>query len=159
MRDRGRDMYTRWGLRLYSVNIVRVVASGGRKRGDGADHVLGSWEILPVPTVADLQTLTQIVSASQIREQGTVIVSGISGAYTEDTLMGRGGDGNPIPAGEAVYYELVFNAPRGGGSNQRRRLTPSSAPSYDAVKAEWSIVLQVSYGGRDRAGIPRDGAT
>lgn len=157
MRDRARDMYARWGLRLYSVTIVRVRATGGHRRGDGPDQVVGSWEVLPVPSVLDLQTLTQIVSPSQIREGGTVLVTGISGAYSEDTLLGRGSDGTSVPPEEAIFWEIMFNDPH-GRSNTRRRMVADGAPTYDGIKAEWSLTMHRQHSDRSRQGIPRDGA-
>jgi hypothetical protein len=156
MRDRGRDMYARYGLALYGVRILWVASVGGRRRGDGVDDVLRSWEILPVPKVLDLQSLTQIVTPAQIRESGTVVVSGISGSYSEDMLMGRGTDGQPPASGEAVQWELVFADPFGRVSGRRRMVT-HSAPTYDGSRAEWSIILTRAYQGRSRQDVPRDG--
>lgn len=158
MRDKGRDMYARYGLRLYAVRIVRVRAVGGRKRGDGADEVVNAWEILPVPTVADLSTLTVIVTPAQMREAGSLVLSGISGAYSEYQLSGRGPDGSAVPAGESVFWEIAFQDPRGRAS-ARRRMIPDSAPSYDPSQAAWSVVLRRQYDGRNHDGTVRDGGT
>ena len=156
MRDKGRDMYARYGLSLYAVRIVRVRSIGGRKRGDGADEVVGAWDILPVPRVADLNTLGVIKSPTQLREAGSVMLSGISGTYTENMLAGRGSDGSAIPLGEAVFWEIEFQDPHGAGST-RRRMIPDSAPNYNAATAEWTVVLRRQYDGRNRDGTARDG--
>lgn len=151
-------MYARYGLRLYAVRIVRVRSTGGRKRGDGADDVVGAWDILPVPNVADLTSLTMVVSPTQLREAGSLLLSGISGAYSEHTLAGRGNDGTPIPPSEAVYWEIAFQDPL-QRTSMRRRMIPDSAPNYDALQGAWSVILRRQYDGRNHDGTARDGGS
>ena len=151
MMDKARDLLARAGLRPYVVSIIRTRASGGRRRGDGVTDVVREWRILPTPKLADLTTLQEIVAPDQVREQGSVLLSGISLSYSEDVLLGRGSDGSPIPADEAVFYEVRFVA----GNGQRRRFVPSSAPSANGTDASWSIMLTRVPVDRDRRGVPR----
>lgn len=151
MWDRARDLMSRAGLRPYSVTIVRARATGQRQRGDGPTEVVGEWPILPTPLVGDLTAITEMLAADQLREQGNILLSEISLAYTEAMLLGRGASGDPIPSGEVVFYEIKL-LDGSGRETQRRRFVPDSAPSYDATKAMWSVNLKRSPWDRDRGG-------
>lgn len=152
--DRGRDMVARAGLRPYSVCIVRVRSAGARRRGDGVTDVVQEWPILPVPKIGDLSGLSEVVNADALREVGSVLLSEISLTYTEDTLLGRGPDGSPVPADEAVFYEIRFSG-AGGGPAQARRFVPASAPFCDPARGQWSLTLARAPVDRDRQLRPR----
>lgn len=147
--DRGRDMLARAGLRPYAVRIVRA-RSGGRRRGDGPSDVVKVWKIKPAPKVVDMAGLQEVLSADQLRELGTVMITGISRAYTEDMLLGRGEDGSPIPPDELVFYEIEYLSitPR-----QRRRFVVNGAPFYRPETAEWVVTLARAPVDRDRRGV------
>jgi hypothetical protein len=148
--DRGRDMLARAGMRPYSVRIVRARTVGGRRRGDGVSDIVRVWKIRPSPKVMDMSGLQEVLSADQLRELGTVMITGISRAYTEDVLLGRGEDGSPIPNDEIVFYEITFLSvtPR-----QHRRFVVSAAPFYRAETAEWVVTLTRAPVDRDRRGV------
>lgn len=152
--DRARDMKARAGLRPFSVCIVRVRSNGARRRGDGVSEVVAEWPILPTPKLGDLTGLQEIVSADQLREVGTVLLSEISLAYTEDMLLGRAADGSPIPSDEVLFYEVRFEGV-GGIGGQRRRFVPASAPSPNPERSEWTMTLARAPVDRDRRGGPR----
>lgn len=152
--DRARDMYSRLGLRPYAVAIVRVRSIGARRRGDGPPEVVAEWPILPTPKLGDLSGLTQILNPDQLRELGTVQLSGISHEYTEDMLLGRGPQGLAIPPDEVVFYEVRW-LDANGVPTQRRRFVCSSAPSYRPESAEWVVTLTRAPVDRGRDGIPR----
>lgn len=154
MWDRARDMKVRAGLRPYSVSIVRVRSNGARRRGDGVSDVVKEWPILPVPKMGDLTAVQEIVSADQLREVGTVLLSEISLSYSEDVLLGRGPDGSPVPADEVVFYEVRF-LDAAGRETQRRRFVPASAPFARTETAEWTITLARAPVDRDRRGGAR----
>lgn len=152
--DRARDLKARMGLRPYRVTIVRARAAGMRARGDGPLEITGSWPILPVPKVGDLTALTEILSADQLREVGTVVLSEISLAYSEQVLLGRGERGEPIPPGETVFYEIA-HLDGGGRVTVRRRFVRASAPYAKSESAEWVINLMRAPWDPDAAGVLR----
>lgn len=154
MWDRARDLKARAGLRPYQVTIVRARAAGMRQRGDGPTEVTGEWPILPVPKVGDLTALSEILSADQLREVGTVVLSEISLQYSEHMLLGRGQDGAPIPNGETVFYEIAYLDGH-GRVTVRRRFVRSSAPYARPESAEWVINLTRAPWDRDAAGVLR----
>jgi hypothetical protein len=147
-------MYSRAGLRPYSVTIVRARATGQRQRGDGPTEVVGEWPILPTPLVGDLTSLTELLAADAAREMGSVQLSEISLAYTEDMLMGRGESGAPIPNGEVVFYEVRM-LDGTGRDGPRRRFVAASPPNLDTARAMWSVMLMRAPWDRDRHGTLR----
>jgi hypothetical protein len=152
--DRARDLKARAGLRPYSVTIVRAQSAGMRARGSGPTEIVGEWCILPVPRVSDLTALTEVLAPDQLREAGTVVLSEISLAYSEQVLLGRGEGGEPIPRGETVYYEIAL-LDGAGRVTLRRRFLAASAPYAKAETAEWVINLVRAPWDRDADGTPR----
>lgn len=152
--DRARDMEVRAGLRPYTVSIVRARATGMRSRGDGPTDVVAEWCLLPTPKIADLSGISEILDADQLREQGTVMLSGISRSYSEDMLLGRGPKGDPIPHGETVFYEIRY-LDISGRVTQRMRFVGASRPSANVERAEWTLTLQRAPWDRDRSGVLR----
>ncbi len=152
--DRARDMEVRAGLRPYTVSIVRARASGMRSRGDGPTDVVAEWKLLPTPKVADLSGIGEILDADQLREQGSVMLSGISRSYSEDMLLGRGPTGAPVPAGETVFFEVRY-LDIAGRVTQRMRFVAASRPSANVERAEWTISLQRAPWDRGRDGVLR----
>lgn len=152
--DRARDLKARAGLRPYRVTIVRARAAGMRQRGDGPTEIVDEWVILPVPKVGDLTALSEVLSPDQLREVGTVVLSEISLAYSENVLLGRGESGDPIPNGETVFYEIAY-LDGAGRVTVRRRFVRSSAPYARPETAEWVINLTRAPWDRDAAGVLR----
>lgn len=150
--DRLRDLMTKFGLRPYKVRIIRVKWSGGQ-RGVGAASVVGEVHILPTPLISDLTGLQEIVQPVGLDEIGTILLSEVSGTFTEDDLMGRGSDGSAIAADDEVFYEIEFPRPDGKAST-RRRFTVNSAPHYYAGKLQWQVRLDKAHEDRDRSGDP-----
>lgn len=153
MWDRARDMKARAGLRPYRVTIVRA-RSAGRSRGDGPTEIVREWPILPRPVVGDLTAIGEMISPDQLRESGTIVLSEISLAYSEMVLLGRGERGDPIPAGERVFYE-VAHLDGLGRVSVRRRFVHSSAPYAKTETAEWIIVLTRAPWDRGADGVLR----
>lgn len=150
--DRARDIYTQFGLRPYLVRMVKTRWSGGR-RGIGTEEVLSEELILPTPLVSTLNSLDAEVSPIGNIEQGGIKVEQISSiCYTEDMLMGRDADGEPVPRDQQFYYEIEML----GQSSIKRRFTPAGAPSLDASKFQWVIELTKSNENRTRDGTPED---
>lgn len=154
MWDRARDMYSRAGLRPYRVSVVRARATGQRARGDGPTEVVGEWPILPTPKIGDLTGLSEVLQSDQLREMGTIMLSEISTTYSENLLKLRGESGSPIPPGELAFFE-VCHLDAAGRVTSRRRFINASAPSHDAVRAQWSIALVRAPWDRDSAGTLR----
>lgn len=152
--DRARDLKARAGLRPYSVTIVRARSAGMRARGSGPAEIVGEWPILPVPKVSDLTALTEVLAPDQLREAGSVVLSEVSLTYSEMVLLGRGEAGDPVPRGEAVYYE-ISQLDGAGRVTVRRRFVLGSAPYAKTETAEWVITLVRAPWDRDVDGTPR----
>lgn len=149
LEDAMRDIDAALGFRPYSVHIVHMRWTGDTV-GLGAEQVVGQFEILPVPSVGDLGGLVRQLTPAQIEEVGTVLLSGVSGAYSEDQVTLRPAGGGGLPRNEAAFYEIRF---RGGA---RRRFTVANAPGFNSDRMEWAITLRLFQGQRDRAtGAPR----
>lgn len=153
MWDRGRDMYTRSGQRPYEVLIVQARATGAR-RGDGPTDVINEWKILPTPKIGDLSGLVETLSADQLREMGTVMLSEISLRYSESVVNCKGEGGKAIPVGELVFYEVRYLDSH-GRVTLRRRFVPSSPAFADAGRGQWSLNLVRAPWDRDAVGVLR----
>jgi hypothetical protein len=142
--DSLRNLRSKFGLRPYTVSLVRVRWSGGY-RGNGVDEVVSTLQILPTPTVSGVSTMGTVVEATGTAEEGTVYVSDISGRFTEDQLSPA------LAQDEDMFWEVVLvqgNAPR----PIRRRFTANATPSFDAEQLAWSVSLSRVQFDRSRDG-------
>jgi hypothetical protein len=149
--DQARDVRVELGLRPYVVRMVRTRWTGGA-RGRGQEVVTSVQPILPVPKVSDLTALTEVLTSVGVSEQGGVMVTEISGAYTEDQLLGKQPGGVLPERDEKFYWEVEYVGPGGG---ELRRFTVRGAPTYLAEKFQWTVQLERADQGRSRAGEPR----
>lgn len=152
--DRARDLYSRAGLRPYTVTIVRARYAGMRARGDGPAEILGEWPLLPTPKVGDLTGLGEVLDADQLRESGSILLSEVSLSYSEDILLGRGPNGDPVSPAETVFFE-IRNLDIAGRATCRSRFVAASKPYSDTTRAMWSIMLARAPWDRDRGGVLR----
>lgn len=148
--DSIRDLYVQFGLRTYLVSIIRTGWTGG-KRGMGVEYVKEEIEVLPTPRLSTLDSVTEILQPVGLDEIGYVMLSEISGRYTEDELLGRIKDGIPLGKDEQVFYEIHFPQ-KDGNPGIRRRFLIRAAPFYSAERLQWSIQLQRAHEDRTRAG-------
>jgi len=151
--DGARDLFTQFGLRPYVVRMIRTRWTGD-PRGDGNEYVEHIRDLLPTPKLVDMSSLSEVVLAIGTDETGSVMLTEISGRYTEDELRGLDPDGTPVESNSQVYFEIEFPKPSGGLS-EHRRFTLAGAPSYMADKFQWQIRLERQRPARDRQGYPR----
>src|SRR5579885_2777860 len=78
--DKLRDLLTKFGLRTYTVSVVRIRWSG-MERGSGFPEVISTMLIEPTPKVADLTSLEEIVQPVGVSESGEILLTQISGTY------------------------------------------------------------------------------
>jgi len=150
-----RNLYTTFGLRPYVVSLVKTRWSGGR-RGIGSELLEADpVAILPTPLVSDLTSLSEINTPIGLDEYGEVLLSQVSGVYSEDFLRGHDNDGRPVQTDEQFYYEVEFPPPCEGRDGQRRRFVLRGAPMYYADRFQWNIRLERARQDRTRSGEPR----
>lgn len=154
LEDRGREIESRLGFRPYSLWVVQTVWAGGR-RGNGHEEVVQEVAILPNPKISDLTGIQLMVTPAMVQEQGTILVSGISGRYTEDQLMAKAPDGTPEGQQVSTWWEVMFLPGCGPGSGERIRFASKSRPNYDPDVGAWAVTLTRSYEGRARSGLLR----
>lgn len=148
-----RDLKTKpFGARPYQVKLIWTRWSGG-ERGVGVEEVAAEQMILPTPEIENLNAIALTLQSNGTDEIGVVTVSEISPRYTEDWLLGRLGDGTPVPDDQNFYWEIFFPRPTEPGP--RRRFIPVSAPSLQATSFEWTIRLIHVAEDRTRAGTPQ----
>jgi hypothetical protein len=148
--DELRDLRVQFGLRPYMVHVVRTRWSGGR-RGVGQEVVVSDTAILPTPLISDLTGLGLTVTPAALDEVGQITLSEVSGAYTEDQLLGWSDAGERPGPDEQVFYEVEFLLP-GGGPGERRRFSTRSAPYYQADRFQWVMTLARASDARSRTG-------
>lgn len=152
--DSLRDLLTKFGMRPYTIKIIRVKWTGG-ERGVGMALVVPNTEfhLLPVPKMVDLEGVTEIVTAVGLDEVGSILVTQISPRYTEEQLRGWDQYGNPPGVDEETFYEIEFirtdNLP-----SEKRRFFLRTAPQFFAGKLQWQLRLERSHQDRDRDGTP-----
>ena len=151
--DELRDMLTSFGMRPYTVHLVRIHWSG-RERYEGTATVIADDPILPTPKLTSLDALAEVLHVIGLDEHGSVQVSQISGSYTEDDLRGQGAGGEPVAATDEFFYEIMFPRPD-GLPGERRRFSLSGTPIYDAGRLQWTVRLEKADQDRTRDGSPR----
>lgn len=134
------------------VHMLHTRWSGGA-RGIGEEYVVSDVPILPTPLIADLTTLQTIVSPVGTDESGTLLLSEISGCYSEEQLNGFL-DGLQVPADMNFYFEIEFFRPD-GAKTERRRFSTGTAANYDPGQFAWSIRLERARQDRRSNGNPR----
>jgi hypothetical protein len=138
--DSLRDMLTQFGLRSYTVRIIKTRWTGTR-RGEGEEYVQTVHEILPTPKLLDLSGIVFTVQPIGADEFGNVIVSEISPRFTEAHLRGTTKDFKQPASDEQVYYEIEFPTPV-GQPGVKRRFTLSKPPEYKPGRFGWSVQLE-----------------
>jgi hypothetical protein len=108
-------------------------------------------DILPTPLVQDLSTLTEIVQPVGLDEVGSILVSEVSGRFTDEELRFAAPDGSPPGPDEEVFYEIEFPRPD-GKPGDRRRFYLRAAPFYDSTSFTWRLRLEKAHEDRDRRG-------
>jgi|WetSurSiteA1Bulk_404760.scaffolds.fasta_scaffold16512_1 hypothetical protein len=148
--DTLRDMQTEFGMRPYKVRRVKVQWSRGR-RGEGQPMILEAQNILPTPLAKDMSSLNEILQPFGLKETGGIVVSEMSGRYSEEFLKGLGEDGSEIPKDQEIFWEVEFPRPDGQASI-KRRFSLSTVPFYDAENLQWTINLTKTADNRHRNG-------
>lgn len=149
--DKLRNLLTVTGMRAYAVRLVRVRWSGGA-RGIGETAVVGTpMPILPTPLLLTLDGVSRIVSAIGVDEQGSALLTEVSGCYSEEQLRGMSDDGTPTPPDENFFYEIEFLRPD-GQPGAKRRFSLSGVPEYVPDQFGWRLRLERAQGDRTRAG-------
>lgn len=149
--DMMRDLYTKFGLRPYVARIIHTKWSSGN-RGRGVEEVVAELVIEPTPKISDLTGVTEIITPVGLDEVGELLLTQISGAYTEENLRGEFPDGTMPDLDTQVYYEIEFPVP--GGDSERRRFALRGAPYYRAGGFQWSLRLERTREDRNRDGTP-----
>lgn len=153
--DALRNLNTVFGVRPYVIRFIRTQWSGGA-RGFGEESVLSVEPILPTPLILSLDGLSRITSVIGTDEQGGVLLTEVSGCYTEDQLVGRTNRGlTPVPPEQNFYYEVEFIR-ADGIQDERRRFSPAGAPEYVPDQFGWRIRIERARPDRQRSsGLPR----
>ena len=153
--DSIRDLHTQFGQRPYRVSIVRVAWSEGH-RGRGVPTVKAMLHILPTPLVQDLSTMTEILTPIGLNDTGTIVVSQISGRFTDNQLRFLEDDGQEPGPAEEVFYEIEYPQPgRLSETNEKRRFFIRGTPFYNASQFHWTLRLEKTNEDRTRTGDPR----
>jgi hypothetical protein len=150
--DNLRDLLTQFGMRPYRVRIVRVQWSNDA-RGSGTPVVVAENHLLPTPKLTGLDGITEVLNPVGLDETGSVLISGISGRYTEENLRGIDDDGTVIADNEEVFYEIEYITPS-GQPTFRRRFQLRGAPAYFAGRFQWQVTLERTRQDRRRNGDP-----
>jgi hypothetical protein len=138
--DRMRDIHTRFGMRPYTLKLIKTRHAGGR-RHLGTEEVTFTRIFDPTPKIVSLSTLTEVVQPVGEDEIGTVQVEQVSAAFTEDMLRGFDDQGRPPGPDESVFYVIEFPTP-GDGPGVMRRFQLRSAPDFRAGRFGWSFSLE-----------------
>ena len=148
--DELRQMAVEFGLRPYTVHLVRIHWSGF-ERYEGTPTVTQDDPILPTPKISSLDALNEVLHVIGLDEHGSIQLSQISGTYTEESLRGMDSAGNPVGSNDEFFYEIMFPRPD-GLPGERRRFTISGTPIYDSGRLQWTVRLEKSDQDRTRSG-------
>lgn len=148
--DKIRDLNTKFGLRNYNVTIYRTRWSGA-VRGQGEESIIFQQDILPTPLVADLGSLTELITPHGLEESGTIQISEVSGRFTEDFIMGIDPEGFEPLDTDNVFYEVEFPR-RDGRPSTKRRFELRGAPTFRPEQFQWFLTLEKIDADRTRLG-------
>lgn len=148
--DSLRDMLSSFGLRSYTVTVVKVEWTG-RRRGVGTPVTISEEVISPTPKLAAFDALQEVIQSAGLEEVGSIELSQISGRYTEEQLRGFTEEGDPLPDNVDFFYEVEF-FPHNGGPSFRRKFVPRSAPTYFPGRLQWTMRLERAVDDRLRNG-------
>lgn len=151
--DKLRNIFTLVGMRPYVVRLVRTRWTGGA-RGHGPEVIVDdNVQILPTPLLVDLSGLQRVISPVGADERGSLMLTEISGCYTEEQLRGLSDDGKEIPPDIGFFYEVEFLRPD-GKEGERRRFSIAGPPEYVPDEFGWRVRLERAHANRTRAGHP-----
>lgn len=148
--DKIRDLNTKFGLRNYTVTIFRTRWSGA-VRGRGEESIIFQQDILPTPLVADLGSITEMLTIHGLNEVGTIQISEVSGQFTEDALMGIDPEGFEPLDTDNVFYEIEFMR-TDGKPGVKRRFELRGAPTFRPEQFQWLLSLEKINDNRSRTG-------
>lgn len=165
--DGVRDLLTSFGLRPYIFRVVKIRWSGSR-RGYGQPYIVSTQDILPTPKVTDLSGMTEIATPVGLDEVGSVLVTQISGRFTDEFFRFASVDGVEPEPNEEIFYEIEFpqvsgntslspptsTVPGGGKPGDKRRFALRGAPMYFASKYYWQLRLERTRSDRAENGDP-----
>jgi len=144
-----RQMLVEFGLRPYTVHVVRVRWSGGEV-GRGTPATAVDLALLPTPRVRSLEALAWQSREGGHVERGDVRLEGISPRYTEDEIESYFGRAD----GEECFVEVRMDR-RDGREPERRRFTIASPPVRRPDRFDWSVTIRKQDGNRERDGSRR----
>lgn len=147
--DGVRQIATDLGARPHRVFMVHT-AWEENQRGRNQEYVVSEVELLPTPVVEGLDALSDVLEAVGTLESGSLTVSQVSAKHTEDTLLGKDRDGDPVAPNEQFFWEVAY-LNQSTDDSKRRRFTPKDA-TYDATGLQWTVTLEKAAGDRERDG-------
>lgn len=137
-----------FGLRPYTVHIIRVAWSGGAA-GRGIPTIVLDVPLQPIPKVSMTGVSRDFREAGAI-ERGDARLEGVSPRYTEDELA----DYFEATDTEEAFVEVRHD--ERDGTTKRRRFTLSRPPIRRPSRFDWLLVLTRQDGDRKRSGASRD---
>ena len=151
--DRLRQLNTKFGLRPYRVFLVWSKWTG-EERGEVNEVEALRIEILPTPKVSSLDSVALNPMSAGIVPVGSLRVTEVSGAFTQDVLMGKKLPvlhEETIPEPWEFFYEVVEDG-RGDPEPVRSKFRLMSTPFRNAENVEWNVTLERVSEDRDRKG-------
>jgi hypothetical protein len=135
--DESRRIIHEVGLRPYRVSMVWL----GRDRKQRFTETVRKIELVPVK-VSAFTAVSWDVSASGMVRDGDIVLSEVSPTQVDyNTLLGKIDDYDPDP-GVNFFYEVEQIARCAGGNGfASGRYTPTSIPSFNGDRFEWTIAL------------------
>jgi hypothetical protein len=146
--DEIRQLYEEFAIRPYRVFLIHVLWTGGR-RGAGQAIETSRRQVEPTPRVRDMNSTNEILRATGLSEEGSIVVDQISAKYAEDDLMGRTPDlqdpevQRTSVANAEFFWEVQENR-AGAPRAVRRCYKPTSVPFLSRDGFQWRVVLTKS---------------
>lgn len=155
--DKIRNLNAKFGIRPYRVFLVHVVWTGG-KRGIGNKEVRSRIELLPVPRVRNIDSVSRNLRVTGLTEEGDLVIDEISAKYAEDDLTGKTVDlrdpDQPRTSRPDVefFYEVEESRPTSPRPLIRRFSAPIKAPTLSRDGFQWRVTLTKQGEDRGRNG-------
>ncbi len=135
--DSIRQLYTDFGLRPYTIHVVRQRWAGGQV-GRGQAEVVFDQPMLPTPNVVGVAAISRESKNAGRVDRGDIRLTQVSPRYTEDQITRY--FSTELREDEEGFIEIRID--NRDGTTERKRYVVAGTPDRRADRFEWIVTLR-----------------